>query len=58
MKKEINQVNEKGQVHGYWEYKLWKTLYWKGYYINGKPIGLWKHYNDNENILDIRYYSN
>ena len=51
-----NQFNEKGQLHGYWEFKDgYKS--WKGYFINNKSIGLWKKSNENGNISEMQFYS-
>jgi antitoxin component YwqK of YwqJK toxin-antitoxin module len=55
----INQYNEKGQKHGYWE------LYWsngnpcfKGNYDNGQPDGYWEVYHQNGNLNYKGNYNN
>ena len=52
-----NQRNKKGQRHGYWKLNFNNKINWYGYFINGNEIGLWKCYNENGNINEIRFYS-
>jgi antitoxin component YwqK of YwqJK toxin-antitoxin module len=46
----INQINEKGHRHGYWE-DYWSSgkLWFKGNYDNDLPHGYWEHYYSNGN---------
>ena len=54
----INQYNNKGQKHGYWVIKRNnENIRWDGYYINNKPIGLSKWYNQDGNIDRLDFYS-
>jgi len=43
----MNQFNDKGQKHGYWEH-IWlmnSSIFAKGYYINGNEVGYWEFYS-------------
>ena len=58
MKKEKNQLNNKGQSHGYWEkYYLSGNTMWEGNYINVIYNGIWKRYDENGNISYIEFFS-
>jgi hypothetical protein len=54
----MNQLNDKGERHGYWEthwdtleYSLKKPRYiCKGNYDNGIPIGLFQYYSYNRKL--------
>jgi hypothetical protein len=52
----INQYNEKGQRHGYWEiYYFDGSLWYKGNYNNGIEIGYWEIYFYNKLQIQIFY---
>ncbi len=54
----INQRNEKGKAHGYWEtYYSNRRVAYKGHLDNGKRIGLWKYYNSNGVLFMQIFYS-
>lgn len=47
----MNQYNESGQKHGYWEvYYPNGTLWYKGNFINDRMNGYWENYYSNGNI--------
>lgn len=51
----INQRDNNGKRHGYWEfYWLNGKLMKKGNYINGKRKGYWQYFGDY--IKNYRYY--
>ena len=44
----INQYDEEGERHGYWEgYRTNGNLMYKGNYDNGNIIGYWEWYDKN-----------
>ncbi len=44
----MNQSNEQGQQHGYWEYYYQNgQLWYKGNYHNGSRHGCWESYSQN-----------
>lgn len=46
MNKDITPRNDKGQLHGYWEwYNGSDNPWYKGSWYNGEYIGYWEHYN-------------
>ena len=49
----INQFDEKGEKHGYWEYQYNSNshIYATGNYLNDEPNGLWKFYWNNGNLM-------
>lgn len=56
---EINQYNEKGERHGYWEVYYGKgKLHYKGNYHNGKAHGYWENYHTNGNLWFKGDYNN
>jgi len=42
--KNIINKNDKGQLHGHWEYYSGGELIYKGFYYNGKKVGYEEHY--------------
>jgi antitoxin component YwqK of YwqJK toxin-antitoxin module len=52
----MNQFNDKGQKHGYWE-DYWSngSLFYKGNFINGERSGHWELYNEN-GVLDVKKF--
>lgn len=55
--KNIEQYNENGQRHGYWEmYFNNGRPYYKGFYHNDEPVGYWEFYQKhNDNVIYIYY---
>lgn len=55
----INQYNENGEYHGYWEqYYHNGNLWYKGSFINGRRHGLWEYYHDNGKLMYKGNYLN
>ncbi len=53
----MNQYNDKGELHGYWEvYHNNGNLWYKGNYINGEYIGNWEWFNVDGNIIEKVFY--
>ena len=53
----MNQFNDKGQKHGYWEeYFLGGNLSKKGNYINDEYIGHWEWYDSDGNLYEKEFY--
>ena len=56
--KDIKQHNDKGQAHGYWE--LYQphngSIWFKGFYNNGKRVGNSECYFNNDNELSYKIY--
>ena len=56
----MNQYNDKGEFHGYWEH-LWyfegygKVVY-KGYLDCGEKIGYWERTKDDLEITEKEFY--
>jgi antitoxin component YwqK of YwqJK toxin-antitoxin module len=54
----INQYNEKGQRHGYWEhYYTNGNLMYTGHFDNGDKIGLWGWYYVDGELREQIFYS-
>jgi antitoxin component YwqK of YwqJK toxin-antitoxin module len=54
----LNQYNEEGQRHGYWEYYYYHgTILSKGNYDNGQPYGYWEYYWGNGELKEQIFYS-
>ena len=54
---EKNQLNNKGEKHGYWEFYYHNFNIWtKGYYINGRRNGCWEWYR-NDDLLTQMFYT-
>ena len=55
----MNQYNENGQKHGYWE-ERWPdgSLIGNGVYIDGKRDGYWEAYYPNGNIFFKGFFKN
>lgn len=55
----MNQLNDKGKRHGYWEkYYPNGNLNYKGYYINDKRHGLWESYYQNGKLSWKGHFDN
>ena len=55
----MNEVNDKGYKHGYWEkYCPDGNLWYKGVYINGLKDGYWGKYFSNGNPWYKGHYIN
>ena len=52
----MNQFNEKGEKHGYWERKIGGVFTHKGSYVNGKQHGLWLSASPTSNRLNWAGY--
>jgi antitoxin component YwqK of YwqJK toxin-antitoxin module len=53
----MNEYNDKGERHGYWEiYHNKGKLSHKGNYINGKKDGYWESYWLNGNLNYKKFY--
>lgn len=59
--KEINQYDEQGQAHGYWEqrYTISNILGGKGYFVNAERRGYWEFFENtvNNDLYLKRYYA-
>ena len=54
----MNQRNEQGQQHGYWEeYRYNGNLHYKGHYLNGKKHGYWERYYSNGQLRYKVFYA-
>jgi len=54
----INQRDEQGLRHGYWEGRILDgTLNYKGVYIHGNIIGPWTMYSSNEKIFKTGFFN-
>jgi hypothetical protein len=57
----MNQYNNKGNHHGYWEH-YWigdfnqQFVAYKGYYNNGEMINLWETFNQNRELTNKEFY--
>jgi antitoxin component YwqK of YwqJK toxin-antitoxin module len=47
----INQYNNKGKKHGYWEVFWSINILFKGTYINGYPHGVCEIHRKNHNLI-------
>jgi len=57
IKEDITPRNVNGERHGEWiEYWNNGQLFYKGTYINGNKIGMWKEWNWNTNEYDNIFY--
>jgi antitoxin component YwqK of YwqJK toxin-antitoxin module len=53
----MNQLNDKGELHCYWEdYYYIGNLWYKGNYNNGEPDGYWEWYDPNSNIIEKNFF--
>jgi len=54
--KNISPHNKKGKLHGYWQ-RYWSndSLWYKGFYDNGKRVGYEEHYWKNK-LNNKTYY--
>jgi antitoxin component YwqK of YwqJK toxin-antitoxin module len=53
----MNQFNNKGELHGYWE-RYWDNgnLHWTGNFINSKFNGKFEWYNNNSELIEKEFY--
>jgi antitoxin component YwqK of YwqJK toxin-antitoxin module len=51
----MNQLNDKGELQGYWEDHV-GNIWYKGYYNNGEPYGYWEWYDPNDNIIEKQFF--
>jgi len=55
----MNQYNDKGERHGYWEgYRGNGNLWSKGNYVNDKRNGCWEFYWGNGKLQWVGNYNN
>ncbi len=53
----VNRTGANGLKEGYWEkYDSHGTLVYRGYFVNGKPVGTFKRYYDNGKVRSIQYF--
>ena len=53
----VNRTDANGLKQGYWEkYDAGGTLLYRGYFVNGKPVGTFKRYYDNGQVRSIQYF--
>ena len=52
----IATYNSKGLPHGYWEISINNKPVYKGYWDNGRRVGLWRSYGWESYINNKTYY--
>jgi antitoxin component YwqK of YwqJK toxin-antitoxin module len=53
----MNELNEKGQFHGYWVWYGYNgNLCYEGNYNNGKKDGYWEWYDSDGNLYEKEFY--
>jgi hypothetical protein len=54
---DMNELNEKGQFHGYWVWYGYNgNLCYEGNYNNGKKDGYWEWYDYDGELSDKEFY--